>query len=132
MRKVKLDVTQDNLVDFHHVLPMIGAGEAFSFEVGKWDSPQIEKLEFSDFRANSTPLNPKGANPVAFGRPVAASGQAKTWTIEKTKTPWETAKIKLDSDGPQRRLIEYTLTMELQDGTRVAIDPPLDERGKGK
>ena len=140
MQKVKLNVTNENLIDFHHLLPLIYANQPFQFEVEEWNSADIEGLSFTDFRKNTTALNPEPElvpatkeyrmRPVAFGKPVGLEGEQARWTVKKSDPSWTTDEIRLQSPAPgvDRRLIEYTLTLSMKDGTRVAIDPPLDER----
>lgn len=131
MVKVELDVLKKNkthLIDFHHKLPVIKGEVSFQFEVGKWQG-DVTELTFSDFRANSNHLNPMEVLPVRFENELQGKDGKKSWSIQRNGK-WRTPLIRLQDnpDEDDRRLIEYTLTMKFEDGSCVAIDPPLDER----
>ncbi len=143
IHKVKLDITDQNEINFHRQLPMIWVDEPFQFEVENWEG-DIERLRFSDFRRNSTNLDPypvldpTGADyeqpPIEFEQ--VACGANKAWTIVKgdeKKGPWVSDEIRLRKPmwKAPRNLVDYTLTLGLKDGAQVSVDPPLDERRKG-
>ncbi|MDH3745571.1 MAG: hypothetical protein OES47_10780 [Acidobacteriota bacterium] len=125
-----LDVTKGNVVDFHHLLPVIDMDKPFRFVVDNWDSDAVTKLTFKDFRPNTSRLNPLEDRPVKFSDPIKMEGKStREWVIEKDDLPNETEPIRLKPPHPDidRRLIDYTLTMTVN-GTDVGVDPPLDER----
>ena len=140
MVKVTLDVLENkekktSTIDFKGQMPVIETDASFQFEVDSWTGDTVKELSFSDFRANSTDLNPGAMAPVKFGREVRCKDAQSSWTIRKDEPgpdgKWRTGPIQLEADADpdkDRRLIEYTLTMKLEDGTLVAVDPPLDER----
>ena len=138
MVKVTLDVLEDkgkktSTIDFKGQMPVIETDTSFQFEVDNWAGDTVTELTFSEFRANSNDLNPGEMAPVKFGHEVRCKDAKTSWTIRKDKPDedgkWRTGPIQLEADADKdRRLIEYTLTMKLDNGTCVAVDPPLDER----